>query len=79
MTGKNFGFQGKFGWEHDWESDFSKILILENPNLFMNLVLDNLDQIIGEDKGKTFEVVTFMVPAIPENDLKRIRKIFLVT
>ena len=79
MTGKNFGFQGKFGWEHGWESDFSKILILENPNLFMNLALDNLDQIIGEDKGKTFEAVTFMVPAIPENDLKRIRKIFLVT
>ena len=30
----------------------------------------------GEDKQKTFEAVRFMVPAIPENVLKRIRKCF---
>ena len=76
MAGKNFDFQGKFGWEKGWESDFSKIRILENPDLFTNLALDNLIQIFGEDKWKTFEAVRFMVPAIPENDLKRIRKCF---
>ena len=78
MAGKNFNFQGKFGWEKGWESDFSKIRILENPDLFTNLALDNLIQIFGEDKQKTFEAVRFMVPTIPENDLKRIRKCFLV-
>ena len=76
MAGKNFDFQGKFGWEKGCESDFSKIRILENTDLFTNLALDNLIQIFGEDKWKTFEAVRFMVPAIPENDLKRIRKCF---
>ena len=59
-----------------WESDFPKIRNLENPDLFTSLALDNLVQIFGEDKGKTFETVRFMVPAIPESDLKRIRKNF---
>ena len=49
---------------------------MKNPDLFTNLALDNLVQIFGKDKGKTFEAVKFMVPAIPQNDLKRIRKIF---
>ena len=57
---------------------FAKISILVNPDLFTNLTLNNLAQIFGEDKGKTFEAVRFMAPAIPENDLKRIRKCFLV-
>ena len=47
------------------------VRILENPDLFTNLALDNLVQIFGEDKGKA---VRFMVPVIPENDLKMIRK-----
>ena len=64
------------GRKGGWESDFSKIKILENPDLFTNLALHNLVQIFGEDKRKTFEAVRFMVPAIPENDLKRIRKCF---
>ena len=76
MAGKNFDFPGKFGWEKGWESNFSKIRILENADLFTNLALDNLVQIFGEDKRKTFEAVRFMVPAIPENDLNRIRKCF---
>ena len=76
MAGKNFDFQGKFGWEQGWESYFSKIRILENSDLFTNLALNNLVQIFGKDKGKTFEAVKFMVPAIPENDLKRTTKIF---
>ena len=51
---------------------------MENLGLFTNLTLDNLVQIFGEDKGKTFEAVRFMVLTIPENYLKRIRKIFFV-
>ena len=50
MAGKNFYFQGKFGGEQGWESDFSKIRILENSDLFTNLALNNLVQIFGEDK-----------------------------
>ena len=51
---------------------------MENLDLFTNLTLDNLVQIFGEDKGKTFEAVRFMVLTIPENYLKRIRKFFFV-
>ena len=54
MAGKNFDFQGKLGWEKGWGSDISKIRILENPDLFTNLALDNLVQLSREDKGKSF-------------------------
>ena len=40
MAGKNFDFQGHFRCEQGWESDFSEIL--ENPDFFTNLALDNL-------------------------------------
>ena len=49
--------RGKFGWEKGWDSNFPKIRILENPDLFTNLALDNLVNIFGEDKQKTFEAV----------------------
>ena len=49
---------------------------MKNPDLFTNLALDNLVQIFGEDKGKTFEAVKFMVPAIPQNDLKKDKENF---
>ena len=76
MTGKNFDFQGNFGWEQCWDSDFSKTKILESPDLFINLGFFSFFLIFGEDKGETFEAVMFMVPDIPENNLKKIRKYF---
>ena len=58
MAGKNFDFKGKLGWEQGWESDFSKIRILENPDLFTNLALDNLVEIFGEDKEKILKLLS---------------------
>ena len=57
MAGKNFDFKGKFGWEQGCESDFYKIRILENPDLFTNLALDNLVDIFGEDKEKLLKLL----------------------
>ena len=55
---------------------FPSFRILENPDLFTNLVLDNLVQICGEDNRKTFEAVRFMAPTFPKNYLKKISKFF---
>ena len=54
----------------------SKVESQSNPDLFANL--DISLQVFGQDKETNFEVVRFMVPAIPEKDLKRIKKTFLV-
>ena len=78
MAGKNFDFRKHFGQEQGLESEFFKIKILENPDLFANLALDNFFQIFGDGKGKTFEAARFMVPTIPENELERIKKILFV-
>lgn len=56
----------------------SKVESQSNPDLFANLALDISLQVFGQDKETNFEVVRFMVPAIPEKDLKRIKKTFLV-
>lgn len=70
MAVKNFAFQGHFVG--------SKVESQSNTYLFANLALDILLQVFGYGKGTNFEVARFMVPAILEKDLKKIKKAFLV-
>lgn len=50
------------------------IKIFENPDLFTNLALDNLFQIFGERKGKTFEAVRLIVKDNTKQEKRKRKK-----
>ena len=57
MAGKKFDFVKKICWEEGWEVDFSKIKVLENSSLFINMALESLLNIFGRDKDQLFDVL----------------------
>ena len=60
MAGKKFDFVKKICWEEGWEVDFSKIKVLENSSLFINMALESLLNIFGRDKDQLFDVLVFV-------------------
>ena len=60
MAGKKFDFVKKICWEEGWEVDFSKIKVLENSSLFINMALESMLNIFGRDKDQLFDVLVFV-------------------
>ena len=67
-----------FGWEEGWQSDFSKIKVLDNLAALTNEAYYEMFCILGKDKGLLFYASQRVFsPSVESYDIAKHRKKFL--